>query len=1093
MQNKLSMKLVKNFLLVLVLFLGFFLVASSASAATYYVRADGTVTAGNKANATDPTRADASLNMAQVKTATFVAGDYVLFSSQGGDFAVAGPGLVLPSSGSGVGNEITYGNVPSETPIITSATANEYLLNTNLKSNVIIDGLTLNYTGTLSTVAGTYIRTGSNIQFKNITSDLGGYGYNIYSSFSILSNITFDNLNLTRCKINICLGLAGGSASYSNVLLQNSTMQKAQIYNADTVTISNSSFSTGIDIGTGSSNITINNIPATGGIYFLGVNTATISNVVASGTGIDIENSANITVNNSSVTGGTDIGAFHAYGTSNNIIYNNCTANNNSGYGFIQGGTAANITVNNCVANYNSIGFVPVENANNVTYNRCEASYNGPINVETNGGGFMPHASTTNIRCNYCIAHHNFTNGFTDVGTGTTIFYNTVSWDNGYSIGETYRGGTVATASTRGNTYISVTKTAGTMTMKNMISGLGKPFEIMDSGNGTKSTFDYNLYYPVDNNVFWSDYLVHPNKSWSTYYTTNGNEPNSKNGDPLFTNASSNDFTLTYLSPAIDAGVDVGLTQDYLGKSIYGLPDIGAYEYQPPYTMGTNEISTSAPIRMYGDEKFRNKSAPTGGDTAEMSVAITGSDTLKWLDIQITDWQTTGNYAKAWTEGEASSSIGNIAHTIGDLRPNINYNVKVDNVLGANITGCTSGVCLSNGSGQITFTYTGGYSTHAFTVEQSDITPPTITITEPNTNPAQSKTITASATEGTLTQSITTGSVCDGTLTFGAYAETTFTLESDNGKKVCYKAVDSSNNIAYQLSSAIAGIDTVAPTISNLSPDNSTFPVTTTSATISLTTSETANCKYSTTSGVAYASMTAFSNTNSNNHSSLITNLTSGTTYHYYFKCKDTALNETGESTLSFSVAPVESNATSIEKIKISIGKTINKFKDTIHIAKNKFKLKQKDSSLANGQVKIYKGNKLWKTITIDAQGVWSQILKLKDKFSGWLKIKQYDQYGTQLSNNKAKIKVDKEKPVFTKFITPYFTISKGDRLYWEATDNQGIDKYKVYFNGQIKNNDKAFYDVPKETKNGLYTIRVKAYDQAGNIQTKQTWVRVVN
>ena len=1091
MQNKLSMKLVKNFLFVAVLFFGFFLVANSASAATYYVRADGTVTAGNKANATSPTSADTSLNMAQVKTATFVAGDYVLFSSQGGNFTITGAGLVLPSGGSGIGNEITYGNVPSENPVITSSTANEYLLDTNSKSNIIIDGLTLNYTGTSSTIAGTYIRAGSNIKFKNITSDLGGYGYNIYSSFSNLSNIVFDNLNLTRCKINLCLSLAGGgSVSYSNVLLQNSTMQKAQMYYTNTATISNSSFSTGIEIGTGSSNITINNIPATGGIYFIGVNTATISNVVASGTGIDLENSSNITVNNSSVTGGTDYGAFHALGTSNNITYNNCTANNNAGNGFVQGGTSSNITVNDCNANYDGIGFLAHQSASNVTYNRCGAAYNGVINIVTDGGGFMPHNSATNIRCNYCVSHHNYTNGFTDVGTGTTIFYNTVNWDNGYSVGETFRGGTVTTASDRGNTYISITKTAGNMTMKNMISGLGKTREIVDSNNGATSIFDYNLYNPLNDNIFSWDYYT--NKSWATYHASN--ESNSKNGDPLFTNASSNDFTLTYLSPAIDAGVDVGLTQDYLGKHIYGLPDIGAYEYQPTLIMGTNEVSTSAPIRMYGDEKFRNKTAPSDGTTADMSVAITGSDTLKWLDIQITDWQTTGTYAKAWTEGEASSSIGNTAHIIGDLRPNTNYNVKVDTVLGANITGCTDGVCLSNGSGQITFTYTGGYSTHTFTVEPSDTTAPTITITEPNTNSAQSKTITASVSDGTLTQSITTGSVCDETLTpFEDYSATVFNSESDNGKKVCYKAIDSANNIAYQLSSAISGIDKTAPTISNLSPDNSIFPVTTTSATISIDTNETATCKYATTS-TSYDLMTdSLSTTNGTNHSSLITGLTSGTTYHYYFKCKDTAGNETGESSLSFSVAPVDSNATPIEKIKISIGRTINKFKDTIHIKKNKFKLKQTDSSLANGQVKIYKGNKLWKTITIDAEGAWSKVLKLKDKFSGWLKIKQYDQYGTQVSSNKAKIKLDKEKPVFTKFITPYFTISKGNRLYWEAQDNEKIDNFKIYFNGYTKNNNKAFYDIPKETKNGLYTIRVKASDQAGNIETKQTWVRVVN
>ena len=51
--------------------------------------------------------------------------------------------------------------------------------------------------------------------------------------------------------------------------------------------------------------------------------------------------------------------------------------------------------------------------------------------------------------------------------------------------------------------------------------------------------------------------------------------------DPLFTTAGS-DFTLTSTSPAIDAGVSVGLVLDYAGNTVpfNTLPDIGAYELQ---------------------------------------------------------------------------------------------------------------------------------------------------------------------------------------------------------------------------------------------------------------------------------------------------------------------------------------------------------------------------------------------------------------------------------------------------------------------------------------------------------------------------------
>ncbi len=50
--------------------------------------------------------------------------------------------------------------------------------------------------------------------------------------------------------------------------------------------------------------------------------------------------------------------------------------------------------------------------------------------------------------------------------------------------------------------------------------------------------------------------------------------------DPLFVSPGK-DFHLQPGSPAIDAGVRVGILKDYAGVAITGNPDIGAYEYQP--------------------------------------------------------------------------------------------------------------------------------------------------------------------------------------------------------------------------------------------------------------------------------------------------------------------------------------------------------------------------------------------------------------------------------------------------------------------------------------------------------------------------------
>ena len=202
------------------------------------------------------------------------------------------------------------------------------------------------------------------------------------------------------------------------------------------------------------------------------------------------------------------------------------------------------------------------------------------------------------------------------------------------------------------------------------------------------------------------------------------------------------DYSLQYTSPGIDAGTDVSLTEDYAGNSIYGLPDIGAYEYQPPYTMGTDEITTSTTIRTYGDEKFRNKTAPSGAETADLSVTLPDTDRSQWLDIEITTWENTGTRHKNWTETTTVSGITNTIHVVGDLTNDQEYNVKVDDVLGQDISGddCTDGVCSANSQGEITFTYGGSYSSHTFDVEESSPAP------TPTPTPAPTSTTTSVVT-----------------------------------------------------------------------------------------------------------------------------------------------------------------------------------------------------------------------------------------------------------------------------------------------------------------------------------------------------------
>src|SRR5207344_1605277 len=90
----------------------------------------------------------------------------------------------------------------------------------------------------------------------------------------------------------------------------------------------------------------------------------------------------------------------------------------------------------------------------------------------------------------------------------------------------------------------------------------------------------------------------------------------------------------------------------------------------------------------------------------------------------------------------------------------------------------------------------------------------------------------------------------------------------------------------------------------------------TTQTTLSLTTNENATCRYATTAGVAYASMTnTFSTTGGTAHSTSVTGLANGGSYSFFVRCQDAAANaNTNDFTISFSVAqpdttpPVRSN-----------------------------------------------------------------------------------------------------------------------------------------------------------------------------------------
>ncbi len=312
------------------------------------------------------------------------------------------------------------------------------------------------------------------------------------------------------------------------------------------------------------------------------------------------------------------------------------------------------------------------------------------------------------------------------VPSSHTIAYNVVnSAGSSYGI---YTNSSLATAGV--NVYNNTFLNAGiAISMQNAATSFGSVMNNIFYNDTTHIKSYPGAFTSINNNLFYgSGNWIYGGTTYSTFgtwKTVSSQDSHSINSDPLF--ISSSDLHLGTLSPSIGSGIVVGgLTNDNSGNPFYGTPDIGAYEYQPPFKIGTSPIDPSGSIRIYGDGQYRYTTSTSSSMAANLSATpIGGSWTYdasttrpEWLNISNITWGT----SKQWT---ASSSLATTTiFTVGDLAPNARYTVSVDSVPGNNITGptCSSGVCTAGSDGKLTLTYTGGYTTHTFTVSPAPTT-----------------------------------------------------------------------------------------------------------------------------------------------------------------------------------------------------------------------------------------------------------------------------------------------------------------------------------------------------------------------------------
>ena len=136
---------------------------------------------------------------------------------------------------------------------------------------------------------------------------------------------------------------------------------------------------------------------------------------------------------------------------------------------------------------------------------------------------------------------------------GTVIIQNNVLYDNGLNGYD-------------GNGQIFIERAGvGKITLQNNIlyAELGETY--LDFGPGV----DSSVFSAASNNLVYNAGAC---PAWDAACV---------NADPLFVNLATGDFRLQAQSPAIDAGVNTGISRDYAGVSRPqgGAYDIGAYEY----------------------------------------------------------------------------------------------------------------------------------------------------------------------------------------------------------------------------------------------------------------------------------------------------------------------------------------------------------------------------------------------------------------------------------------------------------------------------------------------------------------------------------
>jgi len=200
--------------------------------------------------------------------------------------------------------------------------------------------------------------------------------------------------------------------------------------------------------------------------------------------------------------------------------------------------------------------------------------------------------------------------------------------------------------------------------------------------------FDNNLYYCGGEVEFW-----HRNDGIFNFYqfqSRYGQEKNGYSQDPGFLNPKNGIYKPSWNSILIDNGFDFKKNIDIESNNIYGIRDIGPFEFVPINDIVNDRIVECGKIIIYEDYKYRYENKINNQGNINITIVPLNESMYdvkkKIMELFTIDFEYEGNNKDYlfWTENHFNERKGYL-YKIGSLKPNSHYSIVINNKIFKNI------------------------------------------------------------------------------------------------------------------------------------------------------------------------------------------------------------------------------------------------------------------------------------------------------------------------------------------------------------------------------------------------------------------------